>query len=583
MAYTKNIKNPNAAVIIWTYKDRLTHEKSNANSVHNIHEVVLNTLSLVSIQTNKSKSAPNGSFTFTLAPYKNWISFISPGSWCAILMTNDNLPQINKFTYKAKQSELKFFGRIDSVRGAVHIDENGARKSIFICEGQDWGSIFNSVLYVDPAARDPKLGAVGTATGLSYQNLIKQFTDQLAMPTSTDNIKSLIDLWGLQNSFIISSLAGAEAAASGSLDATLSSGAVFKIPKEAAKFLGFDSSSFASIISKSFKTGVLSKYNTYKETKESIGVINPNTIFGSHPLWSVMKDNCNDIINELFCDLCWDNGKLGLALYKRVRPYITKQKLFWELDGATGGIRDDIYSKFQYIRKVKIPKEEVIAFDAGTNWADKLNFIEILPNESLLSINGQDYQVSTALKSTVQVVDNAAFGREGFKGIKLTTNFFPNRKEGALGSIDLESLKEWSSVMSEWYFNSHSYLNGSMEIVGQNEFIGVGDNIMVDASIFGPKPNMSSKQLRRSNITYLLLHVESLSHNFQVNDAGTRHWTTTIRFIRGILTDSNGKALDLAAIDADSSKMSPTEERNNYNNVSTSSSTDPDIEKIRGT
>jgi len=136
--------------------------------------------------------------------------------------------------------------------------------------------------------------------------------------------------------------------------------------------------------------------------------------------------------------------------------------------------------------------------------------------------------------------------------------------------------------MAEWYFNSHNYLNGSMEIVGQNEFIGVGDNIMVDATIFGPKPNMSSKQINRSATTYLLLHVESLSHNFQVNDVGVRHWTTTIRFVRGILTDGNGKALGLAAIDNDSTKLSPGQERNDYNTMSTSSATDPDIQKVTG-
>lgn len=592
-----NIRNPAAAVIIWSYKDRLTHEKSNESSVHEVHETVLNTLSLVGINTNKSKSSPVGSFSFTLAPYKNWVDFITPGSWCAIMMTNEGLPQMDKFTKKAVQSELKFFGRITSVRGSVHVSPDGARQTLYVCEGEDWGSVFNSVLYVDPAARNPSDGAVGTAIAMLYSELAKEVTEGKAkIPTTTINIKSLINLWGRQSKFIsgvkkaVSSIAG-----SGLDGLVINPEAVFKIPKEAAEFLGGINTSIASHLldEGGLTTGILDSYDKYKDTQESVGIIDPSSVFGSHPIWGVMKDNTNEIINELFCDLRWVDGEPKLGLYKRVRPFITRPaSLDTGVFGAPtafnsaalelgGEQQKAVSSKFENIRRVTIPRDDVISFDAGTNWRDKLNFVEILPDGSQFQYNGKSFNIETHAKALSQVHDRAAFGREGLKGASYTTRFYPINSDGDPSFLNPQA---WARVLAQWYFNSHNYLNGTIEFVGQSEFIGVGDNIMVDASIFGPKPNINSKQLNSKNPQNLLLHVESLSHSFSVDQSGSRHWTTTISYTRGVLADSKGRPTDLTALDLDTSKLNPAQERSDWNTVATSSGkdgeADPDIQKV---
>lgn len=590
-----NIRNPAAAVIIWSYKDRLTHETSNESTVHKVHETVLNTLSLVSIKTNKSKSSPVGSFTFTLAPYKNWVDFITPGSWCAIMMTNEGLPQMDKTKKKAVQSELKFFGRITSVRGSVHVNADGARQTLYVCEGEDWGSVFNSVLYVDPAARNPKDGAVGSAVAMLYSDLTKEITEgKTAIPTTTINIKALLSLWGKQSEYIKNAQDAIQSTAGGGLDGLIiNPHAVFKIPDLAAKFLGIQASLASHLLDEGgLVTGVLESYDKYKETFESVGIVDPSSVFGSHPIWGVIKDNTNEIINELFCDLRWVNGRPKLGLYKRVRPFLTRAASLASpfggptIEAAAGASigaaqQKAVSSKFEHVRRVKIPKDDIISFDAGTNWRDKLNFIEILPDPSQFQYNGQTTRIDTYAKGLSQVHDKHAFGREGLKGASFTTRFYPVNADG---DPSFQNPQAWARVLAQWYFNSHNYLNGTIEFVGQSEFIGVGDNIMVDSSIFGPKPNMNSKQLNSKNLQYFLLHVESLSHSFSINQDGARHWTTTISYTRGVLTDSKGRPTDLTAVDLDTSKLNPKQERNDWNTVSTSSGkdgeADPDIQKV---
>lgn len=589
-----NIRNPAAAVIVWSYKDRLTHEKSDENSVHEVHETVLNTLSLVSVKTSKSKSSPVGTFTFTLAPYKNWVDFITPGSWCAIMMTNEGLPQMNKFTKKAVQSELKFFGRITSVRGSVHVSPDGARQTLYVCEGEDWGSVFNSVLYVDPAARNPQDSVVGTAVAMLYSDLAKEITEGATIPTTTDNIRALLNLWGRQSSFVSNAVDALNTVAGGGLEGlVIHPQAVFKIPDPAAKFLGINPSIASHLLDGGgLVTGILDSYDKYKDTDESVGIVDPSSVFGTHPIWGVIKDNTNEIINELFCDLRWVNGKPKLGLYKRVRPFLTRSA---SLDASAfsptvesaaalslgADQQQAVSSKFEDVRKVKIPKGDIISFDAGTNWRDKLNFVEILPDPSQFQYNGSTARVDTYAKGLSQVHDRPAFGREGLKGTTFTTRFYPVNGEG---DPSFQNPQAWARILAQWYFNSHNYLNGTIEFVGQSEFIGVGDNIMVDSSIFGPKPNVNAKQLNSKNLQYFLLHVENLSHNFTVGQDGARHWTTTVSYTRGILTDSKGKPTQLTALDLDTSKLNPKQERNDWNTVSTSSGkdgeADPDVQKV---
>jgi hypothetical protein len=80
-------------------------------------------------------------------------------------------------------------------------------------------------------------------------------------------------------------------------------------------------------------------------------------------------------------------------------------------------------------------------------------------------------------------------------------------------------------------------LNGTMTVVGQNNYIGVGDNISIDSSILG------STSFVNGTDTKLIAHVESVNHSFRYTDNGSRTFITNISFIRGVMADKTGTRL----------------------------------------
>src|SRR5574343_1830455 len=126
------IVTPHAAVLVWNYTDRIgtegmsnNQQSSGVKLQHEVEEKIISTLSCVSIQTNKTKSQPNGTFQLTLAPFRNWVSTITPGSWCAILMSNE--PITEKDLKKANPKLLKMIGRVETVRCETKVGDDGAR------------------------------------------------------------------------------------------------------------------------------------------------------------------------------------------------------------------------------------------------------------------------------------------------------------------------------------------------------------------------------------------------------------------------------------------------------------------------
>jgi hypothetical protein len=62
--------NPSAAVIIYNYRDRLGTTDMISTDPHEVEQVIVNTASLRSVSTSKSKGQPAGSFEMQLAPTK---------------------------------------------------------------------------------------------------------------------------------------------------------------------------------------------------------------------------------------------------------------------------------------------------------------------------------------------------------------------------------------------------------------------------------------------------------------------------------------------------------------------------------
>jgi len=586
------VETPHAAVLVWNYVDRVGiptgDYKSSGIAKKNLDKiegggvvpVIVSTLSCISIQTSKSKGLPGGTFNLVLAPFKNWVGNLTAGSWCCILMSNKTITEDDLKT--ADKDKVKMFGRIESVRCETKMNDDGTRQTLYYVTGTDWGEIFNCTLYIDNLIRGPKdkgnqqtdvlalamrailFGKDGNpAIGAVHKNL----NAILRIMGSRGTLKSRVDPSGE-----VHRLAGSiyEFA----LPALVIKYFDFRTPKGDKIKVGKSLNNFLSLIN-----GKLVAKDTYGGHSEASGFVDPFSLQGTHSLWQVLLENSNPALNEMLCDLRWNpggNGGVTLALYNRIKPFAYKN-----FNPKKSG--SNIKSYFQYVKTNVIDNAKVISINAGTNWRDKVNFIEIKPSFSEFQI------IATIQKQKTQAFDPESFKREGFRALIVDTKQFPVKK-GATASYggdgaDWAQLENWVFLMREWFFGTHRQLNGTLIMQGSTPYIGIGENILFDAALINPTPNLTSATVKAKVNPSILAHIESVQHSFSVDNNGARTYRTTIQFVRGITVQGDDyKMFGEGMLDQDVSKTSQSEDRNRRNTVSTSDIPgDPDPQKVKGT
>ena len=573
---------PHAAVIVWNYNDKGGLQDFTLSSVNDVEQTIISTLSCTSITTEKSKSNPQGSFRLVLAPSKNWISTITPGSWCVLLMSQN--PIVASDFTKADPSKVKMIGKIDSVRVDTTMGEDGARRTQYVVTGVDWGYVFNNIIYIDQNI--DKAGAPptqGQASAIAIQNMLFDKNGLSRTDTVPSLLRSLIGIFGQPLKGLTQQGLDNNQLANASYN--------FLIPQLMVtyfNFIGPDGTPspsqkindlltlFAGSLIASDTNGNLSATNgAYNNKAESGGIIDPRSLQGQHSFWQILQDNSNPGINEMLCDLRWESGGPRFALYNRIRPFSL----------AFGGPAQysSLQSFFQNVRTVSIDDVDVISVNAGTNWGDKYNFVEIKPQSQAFDVYAFWY------KDLSQQWDPNAFSREGFRPLIVDTKQFPispSQTSVDILTVDWNQIRSWVSLLKEWYFDTHRMLNGTMTIIGQNTYIGVGDNIQINADLISPTPNLTLTSNKNNTNGYLLAHVENVQHNFTVNEDGARQFITTIQFVRGILVNSNGQPINNGVLDRYATNplgLSPTQDKNTVNAFSTSDVSDPDPKKVIGT
>jgi hypothetical protein len=508
-----SITSPSAGIVIYSYKDRGGYDSISDRTA----DAIVVTKSIISISTNKSKSRPSGSFDIRLAPSKNWTAIISPGSWVEIhmspyMMTEKNLTDSGSSNAKT----LKMIGVIDSVRLTVSVDQStGARNTIYSLRGRDWGAALESFLYIDSAAASQKDNPlVNAVTLMSNTQFDAKDVGLLGIFTPEKMANKLIQAWGNNMAF----------AASNVLNRNQEK-ARYVLPEGLFQKLNSQS----KYVSDNIKViaGTLSGPDTYTSSNDSVGVLNPQSLVGTNTVWQLLHAHSNNVLNEMVAELRWEKqtGKPVMALYQRIKP-------FWVRSGES---RPDYISSFFNVKTNTVSKNDVIAIDVGDNAEDVVNFIEILPDYSVSSLPSSEKLGLVALaKSESSVTDVASLSRFGLKPLMYSTAFAPI---GGGGTLNWAAVKSWIPIVKEWYFDSHKMLNGTMTVVGQNSYVGVGDNILIDSSVLG------STSFVNGSDTKLVAHVESVSHSFRYTDNGSRTFITNISFIRGVIADKTGTRL----------------------------------------
>lgn len=555
------VLTPHAAVIVWNYADRIGSE--GVSDLNGVEETIISTLSLVSIQTAKTKGNPVGTFQLTLAPFKNWVSTINSGSWCAILMSNKKITP--ESLQKADPSMVKMVGKIESVRCETQ-QVGDERQTRYLVSGSDWGHIFNNILYVDnllAAQNDPRLQGNGAAVALRNALFGKGNSPQSF--AVKDNLRSLLNIFGNNLSGFTDVQDDINRLAKSTYD--------FVMPQQMVNFFGFVGPSGRTTKEKvltrvlNLQTGRLVSTNRYDDKPEAYGYINPFTLQGTNSFWQILLDNSNPALNEMYNEINWTPSGPALTLYNRIKPFSFKSS-------SSNAQVKSLRSMFQNIKTHIIDDVTVISVNAGTNWRDKYNFIEIKPQF-------QDFDIiANWSKQKTQQKDEDAFNREGFRPLIVGTKQFPVSPDAK--NFNPDQLEAWALLMREWFFDTHRLLNGTITMTGSNEYIAVGNNIRFDAGLINPTPNANAAANNAKKNQYVLAHVESVSHNFAVGPDGARVYTTTIQFVRGIYVNQNLQLYGEGKLDKYPNNVPPAGDRNISNTVSTSELDDPDPQKIFG-
>jgi hypothetical protein len=644
------IRTPHAAVLIWNYKDRVTGSGISPAVVNTVEPMLISTLSCISITTSKSKGAPQGEFQIVLAPLKNWVSTITAGSWCVIMMSNE--PVTEKSLTYANKKLVKMIGKIDTVRVNTSVDGEGARHTQYTVSGVDWGHIFNNTVYIDNLIGDPGAQeSQGAAAAIAIRDWLLGGKFGPTKFTVSDNLKMLMHLFGKDM--------GPSSVAGHQLNRIANAVYDLVIPNELCRFLGItvrdemwhglwkddggysreavkttpdpypnatpaptyqDSSGPEKVpLRQSTLTGAikvvvgrLTGVNKYDDKDTSYGFINPFSLQGAHTFWQILLENSNSAMNEMFNEIEWlPNGKPQLTLYNRTKPFsvsgltesyasggkstdTSEIALQRALKGPANStsmpasapttlsdylkpeIADPLRSLFTRLPTIYIDPNTVLAINAGTNWRDKYNFIEIRPQ-----YNEFQLPYGNAIAQKVQVADETAFAREGFRPLMLEIKQFPGEITGQ--AFDDNSFRPWMTLLREWYFDTHRLLNGTITMTGSTEYIPVGSNIKFPLGLINPTKNMTLANLKGKKEQYVLAHVENVQHAFGVGGNGERTFTTTVQFVRGIFVDQGNRIVQQGVLDQDVSSMNPSEDRNRANTISTSESDDPDPDRVRGT
>lgn len=555
------ILQPDARVYIYNYIDRLGYQKN--DDVNAIEERIDISPYIISIQTNKLKVQPSGNFVIVLAPNKNWISTISPGSWLTIHIKSSRITEGEEF----ESDCLKMIGRVDSVRCQVQVDQTtGARNTLFYISGRDWGQIFESIFYMDILATWNGDNSLSGAIRYGFDSqLLEAVKKGTYLATTTQMVDFFIKLWGNNNSSMYAAIKNKEISSKYALSVLNSDRllpqSTFTLPNALSQDLGWtDGIDLAQEISilagiRDINTG------KYEDTDESVGFPDMSSLVGGQPLWSILHSVCNTIVNELVVELIFDKDVRGprFGLYKRVKPFYLGQ----DLNNISSSIKsgsngEKIKSHFLSLKKVYIDLSRIVGLDYGTNWLDRINFVEIIGSGSTVSKHIGPYSgIVAKMTDGVAVYDASSYGREGIKPMLMSTVFVPPAPQNSDNLIS--AIAEWSPIVASWYFDIHKMLNGTLSIVGQDEYIEVGSNVMFPSSAFLSKT--TSSQQENTNI---VAHVESVSNQFSIDQNGNRNFITTLTFVRGINTSEDGLSVLNSSefgIDTDATKMNSEDEQ----------------------
>lgn len=515
---------------------------------------------IISCTISKSKAQPVGSFTLLLSAGDiNYHHAIHPGDHIFIWMKRNRVVNMRKgkntliddsIANNDVSSGLKLYGVITGVRRLFRAETNGRKTLVYQITGKDFGYFFEASVYYNAAA-----------TGLISDTKVFEMTGfgTFGAPRAPDEmVRKLVDVYlgvGLPGATLKITRNGQ------TQERNIAENLQMFVPPGTQDIFG-QGLTFTDVLKK--RIGIEKYYTGIIPTTEPMNGYKPFHIdVGSnYPLWSALQAYSNPTINEMFLDLkIAEVTDTEGRITKKLFPTFTFRQIPFTSNKAASAyaVSDKLitYSEFTNLPRIKIPEKFVLSEDLGRGDHERFNFIE------LFGIYGGGDDLVTVPLQMLQgnyAIDVASVKRYGLRPIIMRTDYpqvdknFLQKAAPDFKDVTATMVAKWINLLADWYLGAHTLESGSIQCIGIEEPLSIGDNI----------------ELSRQKGVSELYHVEGYTHTYVVEpERGSKTFRTSIEVTRGQRVDeypiySSGTLneddqLDIGLTDGDLENMSRSE------------------------
>lgn len=526
MAYTKEI-NPSTqdshqtspayvlSFVRWENRDTQNYTLESSETVRNTMVVVSDAVQ-VSVQYTKTNPSPSFSCILKAGDI-NYLTAIHPGDFVAVNMVDWetkameiraralNGQHINRY-----EDGFKGLFRITEVKSILATGGDGSKQYGFSIAGIGFNE-FNSILYFNPAILD----AANKANPIFFMSAFDKYWSDLLVKRETNNIGYLIKT-------IINTTIGTGLQTQLRPDTPISQTYRYMMPPGLGKLVNKAKAQTAADINNYYLgvwTGGISKSknpsdgftsffigrsedsaNFFITSEELDGQrqIAPQD-FSSVSVWSLLQNYANPILNDMY--VCYRVGADN-CVYP---SFVLRQKPFNTQHYKPVDANSKKYTKFLDLPRWKVSPSLITSINLGRNESGRINFVQVFTRSQAPNA---DFNQATQIQTGNYVADEKDIKRSGMKPYIVNCNYdYPTG-----GSRQLRG-KEWAHLVGDWLFQGHLKMNGSIQCVGIQEPICIGDNLELDGIVY---------------------HIEAISHEMSVSGDGVKNFRTNIIVSMGV-------------------------------------------------
>jgi hypothetical protein len=472
--------------------------------------VVMNDAIQVTVSCKKNEPSPTFSCRLRGGDI-NYATAIAPGDFVLVNMLDwaDKAVEVRNKAVSYQpingyNDGFKGLFKVNDVRKNLIVNKEGVKQYVFDITARGFDEL-NNLLYYNPAI----VKQVKEASPLYFLSVLDEKWVEVVQNPGRDNIQELL------KSVIVFTI-GSGSKGLVNEDIPINKRPKFMMPPQLGKLINRNGSPLYASDINNYYIGIWQPSGGGDPASGFAGFFKPkggNVYEGSKlegsrqflvadfqnvKVWSVLKNYSNPVLNEMYTTYrVGDDNHVHPSLVIRQKPFNTPEY---------GGIT---HTKFLDLPRWKISPELITALSLGRTDAARINFVQIFSRDLSVDAN---YNQAEQIKKGNFKGDTDDIRRSGMKPYIATCNYDYPSSEKQLRA------PQWAELVYNWLSNGHLKMNGSIQTIGIQEPISIGDNLEFDGVVY---------------------HIESVTHNMSINPDGQKEFRTNITLSMGIADNSS--------------------------------------------